>query len=87
MPNVVACTSNPATLKAEFRNGLGSIPFEGNSLSIGECIVWPPVIQHKESSLTKYWDLTESQQLTEIQSWAKLATVTRIKNTNIDKVT
>ena len=31
----VACTCNPATLDAEFRNGLGSIPVRGNSPSIG----------------------------------------------------
>ena len=35
-PGVVACACNPATLKAEFRNGVGSIPVEGNSPSIGE---------------------------------------------------
>ena len=29
--SVVACTCNPATLEAEFRNGVGSIPVAGNS--------------------------------------------------------
>ena len=36
---VVACTYNPAALEAEFRNGVGSIPVEGNSPSIGGWIV------------------------------------------------
>ena len=36
---VVACTCNPATLEAEFRNGVGSIPVGGNSPSIGGWIV------------------------------------------------
>ena len=39
MPGVVACTCNPATLEAEFRNGVGSVPVEGNSPSIGGWIV------------------------------------------------
>ena len=30
---VVACTYNPATLKAEFQNGVGSIPVGGNNPS------------------------------------------------------
>ena len=34
-PGVVACTCNPATLEAEFRNGVGSVPVGGNSPSIG----------------------------------------------------
>ena len=59
-PDVVVCTCNPATLKAKFLNGVDSIPVGGNSPSIGEWIVWPPVIQHKDRSLTKYWDLTET---------------------------
>ena len=45
-PGVVACTCNPATLEAEFRNRVGSIPVGGNSPLIGGWIVWPPVIQH-----------------------------------------
>ena len=32
-------TCNPATLEAEFRNGVGSITVEGNSPSIGGSIV------------------------------------------------
>ena len=36
---VVACTCNPATLEAEFRNGVGSVPVGGNSPSIGGWIV------------------------------------------------
>ena len=39
LPGVVACTCNPATLEAEFRNGVGSIPVGGNSPSIGGWIV------------------------------------------------
>ena len=42
---VVAWTCNSATLEAEFRNGLESIPVGVNSPSIGGWIVWPPVIQ------------------------------------------
>ena len=34
-----ACTCNPATLEAEFRNGVGSIPVGGNSPSKGGWIV------------------------------------------------
>ena len=59
-PGVVACTYIPATLEAKFRNGVGLIPVGGNSPSIGGWIVRPPVIQHQERSLTKYWDLTET---------------------------
>ena len=43
---VVACTCNLATLEAEFRNRVGSIPVGGNSPSMGGWIKWPPVIQH-----------------------------------------
>ena len=43
---VVACTCNPATLVAEFRNSVGSIPVGGNRPSISGWIVWPAVIQH-----------------------------------------
>ena len=39
LPGVVACTCNPATLEAEFRNGMGSIPVGGNGPSIGGWIV------------------------------------------------
>ena len=39
MSGVVACTCNPATLEAEFRNGVGSLPVGGNSPSIGGWIV------------------------------------------------
>ena len=46
MLGVVACTCDPATLEAEFQNGVGLIPVGGNSPSIGGYIVWPPVIQH-----------------------------------------
>ena len=38
-PGLVACTCNPATLEAEFRNGVGSIRVRGNSASIGGWIV------------------------------------------------
>ena len=37
--SVVACTCNPTTLEAEFRNRVGSIPVGGNSPSIGGWIV------------------------------------------------
>ena len=56
---VVTCTCNPATLVAVFRNGVSSIPFGVNSSSIGGWVLWPPVIQHYDRTLTKYWDLTE----------------------------
>ena len=46
VPGVVACICNPATLEAEFRNGVDSIPVGGNCPSIGGWMVWPPVIQH-----------------------------------------
>ena len=38
-PDVVVCTSNPATLKVESRNGVDSIPVGGNGPSIGGWIV------------------------------------------------
>ena len=37
--SVVACTCNPATSEAEFRNGVGSISVGGNSPSIDGWIV------------------------------------------------
>ena len=48
---------NPLSSEAEFRNSVGLIPVGGNSPSIGRWIVRPPVIQHKETKLTKYWDV------------------------------
>ena len=39
LSGVVACNCNPATLVAEFRNGMGSIPVGGNNPSIGGWIV------------------------------------------------
>ena len=39
LPGVVACTCNPATLEAKFRNGVGLIPVGGSSPSIGRWIV------------------------------------------------
>ena len=39
MLGVVACTCDPATLEAEFQNGVGLIPVGGNSPSIGGYIV------------------------------------------------
>ena len=35
---------NPATSEVEFRHGVASVPFEGNSLSIGGWILLPPII-------------------------------------------
>ena len=35
----VACTCNPATLVAEFRDGVGLVSAGGNNLSIGGWIV------------------------------------------------
>ena len=35
IPGVVVCTCNPATLEVDFRNGVGSIPVGGNSLTGG----------------------------------------------------
>ena len=35
-PVVVACTCNPTTLEADFRNGVGSVPVGGNGLSISQ---------------------------------------------------
>ena len=51
---------HPATLEAEFQNVVSSIPVGGGSPSISDWIVWPPIIQHKERNLTKYWDPTET---------------------------
>ena len=74
-PDAVACTYNSATLETKFPGGIGSVPVVGNSPSLGGWIVWQHVIQHKERSLTKYWDLTKIQLWTKIPCWAKLATV------------
>ena len=38
-PSIVACTCNPATLEAEFWNGVGLIPVGDNSPSISGWIV------------------------------------------------
>ena len=57
---VVACTCNPATVDAEFQNGMGSVLVLGDRPSIGGWIMWPPVIQHKEKNLTKYWNTAET---------------------------
>ena len=54
------CTCNPATLEAKFWIGVGLILVGGKSSSIGRWVVWPPLIQHKERSVTKYWDPTEN---------------------------
>ena len=45
-PGVVACTCNPATLEAEFRNGVCLTPVGGNIPAIGGWIVRPPLIQN-----------------------------------------
>ena len=42
--DVVACTSNSATLEEEFGCGVGSKPAVDNSPSIGGWTVWPNVI-------------------------------------------
>ena len=40
VPSIVACTGSSATLKAEFRNSVGSLPADVNSLStVGYSIV------------------------------------------------
>ena len=71
---VVPCTCNPATLEAESRNSVGSIPVEGNSPSRGGWIVWTPAVQHKERNLSKYWHLTDATyQWTEIPIWTKIS--------------
>ena len=53
----VACICNPNTLETTFWNGVGSITIGGSNPSICGWIVWPPVIQLRERSLSKYWDL------------------------------
>ena len=70
MQVVVACSYNPASLEAEFWNSMDSTPVGCNSASTVGWIVQPPVIHHKESNLTKYWDITETRQQTEIAIWA-----------------
>ena len=62
---MVACTCNPTALEAGFQNGVGSILVGGNSPSICGWIVLPE-IKHKERSLTKYYDLTLTQQCTRL---------------------
>ena len=44
----------------EFRNSVGLIPVKGKIPSVGGWIMWPPVIQHKERYLSKYWDQAET---------------------------
>ena len=60
LTGVVACTCNPGILDAEFRNSVGSMPVGDNSPSVWGWIVWPYLSRHKERSLTKHWDLTET---------------------------
>ena len=72
---VVACTCNSSTLEEEFRKGVYLLPVGSSSPSIGEWIIWPPVIWCKARNLTKYWDLAGTYQRTEISSRVKLATV------------
>ena len=55
-----SCICDPATSEGEFQNSVNSIPVEGYSPTIGGWITWLIVIQHKDRSLTKYWDLTET---------------------------
>ena len=45
----------------KFRSGVDSVLVAGNSLLKGWWILGPPVIQHKDRNLTKYWDLTENR--------------------------
>ena len=65
MSGVVAYTCNPATLEAEFQNGVGSILVRGNSPSIGGWIVTtcnpalgeePDWIQEPNWYLTMNWN-------------------------------
>ena len=37
-------TCDPATLEAEFWTSVGLIPVAGNSPSVGQWVLWPPVI-------------------------------------------
>ena len=60
-PGVMACTCNPATLGAEFRRGLNSIPAVGNSPSIGEWI--------KRTTLIKRTEKTTNSSNTSIYSY------------------
>ena len=60
MPGVVACTYNPATTEAEFRNNVGSVPVGGNSPSTGRLSDHLYVIQRKKKNLTKNWNPTET---------------------------
>ena len=56
---IVVCTCNLALLETEFRNYVGSISVGGNSPLKRGWIVQATVIQNKERSLNKYWDLNE----------------------------
>ena len=56
----MAYICNSAALETEFPNSVGSTPVGRNSPSLGGWIVWPPLMQHKSRSLTKYWDLADT---------------------------
>ena len=58
---IMACTCNPGTLEANFRNDMVSIPVEGNSHSIVGWIVWPLVIYIYIYIFAKYIKITAFQ--------------------------
>ena len=53
-------TFNSATLETEFWIDVDLISVGANSSSIGEWILWPPVIQHMKRNVIKYLDLAET---------------------------
>ena len=70
---VLACTCKLASLETELRTCYQLVRRE--LPSVVEWIVSPPTKQHKDRYLTKYWDLFEAFQRTELPFWTKLATV------------
>ena len=53
LPSVVACTYNSATLEAEFRNGVGSVPVGGNCPWVDCVTTCNPALGEEPN-----WDLT-----------------------------
>ena len=74
MPGVVACTYNPATTEAEFRNDVGAVAVGGNSPSTGRLSNQLYVISARRKIWLKTGTQMRPNKWTEIPSRAKLAT-------------
>ena len=60
MSGVMACNCNPATLEAEFRNSVGSVPVGDNSPSIDRWLDCMTTCNSALGEESKYCDLPET---------------------------